>query len=44
MYPLLGAAFKNITGGGELTRSNLQPASKGVWAAITLFKGNWKLP
>ena len=36
--------FTGITGGGEFTRSHLQPASKGVWAAITLFKGNWKLP
>ena len=36
--------YKGITGGGEFTRSNLQPASKGVWASITLFKGNWKLP
>ena len=36
--------YASITGGGEYTRSNLQPASKGVWAAITLFTGNWKLP
>ena len=36
--------YEGITGGGEFTRSGLQPPSKGVWAAITLFKGNWKLP
>ena len=45
-YTYVGGTGKytGITGGGEFTRSNLQPASKGVWAAITLFKGNWKLP
>ena len=45
-YTYVGGTGKytGITGGGELTRSNLQPASKGVWAAITLFKGSWKLP
>ena len=36
--------FTGITGGGEFTRSHLQPASKGGWSAISLFKGNWKLP
>ena len=45
-YTYVGGTGKytGITGGGEFTRSNLQSASKGVWAAITLFKGNWKLP
>ena len=45
-YTYVGGTGKytGITGGGEFTRSNLQPAAKGVWAAITLFKGNWKLP
>jgi hypothetical protein len=45
-YTYVGGTGKytGITGGGEFTRSNLQPASKGVWAAITLFKGSWKLP
>ena len=45
-YTYVGGTGKytGITGGGEVTRSNLQPAFKGVWAAITLFKGNWKLP
>ncbi len=45
-YTYVGGTGKytGITGGGEFTRSNLQPASKGVWSAITLFKGNWKLP
>jgi hypothetical protein len=45
-YTYVGGTGKytGITGGGEFTRSNLQPPSKGVWAAITLFTGNWKLP
>jgi hypothetical protein len=45
-YTYVGGTGKytGITGGGEFTRSNLQPPSKGVIAAITLFKGNWKLP
>ncbi len=45
-YTYVGGTGKytGITGRGEFTRSILQPASKGVWAAITLFKGNWKLP
>ena len=45
-YTYVGGTGKytGITGGGEFTRSILQYASKGVWAAITLFKGNWKLP
>jgi hypothetical protein len=45
-YTYVGGTGKytGITGGGEFTRSNLQSASKGVWAATTLFKGNWKLP
>jgi hypothetical protein len=45
-YTYVGGTGKytGITGGGEYTRSNLQPASKGVWASITLFTGQWKLP
>jgi hypothetical protein len=45
-YTYVGGTGKytGITGGGEFTRSHLQPASKAVWAAITLFKGDWKLP
>ena len=45
-YTYVGGTGKytGITGGGEFTRSHLQPASKGGWSAITLFKGNWKLP
>ncbi len=45
-YTYVGGTGKytGITGGDEFTRSNLQNVSKGVWAAITLFKGNWKLP
>ena len=45
-YTYVGGTGKytGITGGGEFTRSSLQPASKGVWASITLFKGSWKLP
>jgi len=45
-YTYVGGTGKyaGITGGGEYTRSHLQPASKGGWAAISLFKGNWKLP
>ena len=36
--------YTGIKGGGEFTRLHLQPVSKGVWSATTLFKGNWKLP
>ena len=45
-YTYVGGTGKytGITGGGEFTRSILQPASKGVWSAISIFKGNWKLP
>lgn len=45
-YTYVGGTGKytGITGSGEFTRSSLQPPSKGVHAAISLFKGNWKLP
>jgi hypothetical protein len=45
-YTYVGGTGKytGLSGGGEFTRSILQYATKGVWAAITLFKGNWKLP
>jgi hypothetical protein len=45
-YTYVGGTGKytGITGGGEFTRSVLQPASKGGWSAISSFKGNWKLP
>ncbi len=45
-YTYVGGTGKytEIKGGGEFTRLHLQPASKGIWSATTLFKGNWKLP
>lgn len=36
--------YAGLTGGGEYTRRHVPNASKNVWAAITIHKGNWKLP
>ncbi len=45
-YTYVGGTGKyaGIKGDGEFTRLHLQPPSKGMWSATTLFKGNWKLP
>ena len=45
-YTCVGGTGKyaGVTGGGEYTRAHVPNASKNVWAAITMYKGNWKLP
>jgi len=36
--------FVGIEGGGEFTRYPLQNATEGMWTALSLTKGNYKLP
>lgn len=36
--------YAGLTGSDEYTRANLPSPSKKEWAAITVHKGNWKLP
>ena len=36
--------YTGIEGSGELSRLHLQPPTKGMWSAISKFKGEWKLP